>query len=298
MVGGDRPIAHRRVGPLMVTEMKPLVRTIDLPSGPTLQYVEHGDPTGLPVVMLHGLSDSWRSFELVLPHLPDHIRAIALTQRGHGDADRPATGYRTRDFAADVAALVDALDLGAAVIVGHSLGSVNAARFAIDYPERTLGLVLAGAFASFRDNPGMDAFETDVIAPLADPIDPQFVRAFQESTLAQPIPSGFLDAVVNESRKVPARVWRAVFDGLREDDVVADLARITAPTLVAWGDRDTFALRGDQDALLAAIADSQLVVYEGAGHALHWEKPARFAADLFLFTAMLPMSASLARSAG
>ncbi len=74
------------------------------------------------MLLLHGVTDSWLSFERVLPYLPESINATALTQRGHGDADRPATGYRTRDYAADVAAFLDAVGLGAAVIVGDSMG--------------------------------------------------------------------------------------------------------------------------------------------------------------------------------
>lgn len=55
------------------------------------------------------------------------------------------------------------------------------------------------------------------------------------------------------------------------------------PTLLVWGDRDAFCFRSDQEALLKAIPGSQLVVYEGAGHGLHWEEPERFAADLVSF---------------
>ena len=51
-----------------------------------------GGRGGVPVVMLHGVTDSWRSFEPVLPHLPDDIRAIAVTLRGHGDAPKPESG--------------------------------------------------------------------------------------------------------------------------------------------------------------------------------------------------------------
>ena len=69
-------------------------KSIALSTGVTLPYVEQGDPAGVPVLLLHGYTDSWRSFEDTLAHLPDSIHAIALTQRGHGDADRPATGYR------------------------------------------------------------------------------------------------------------------------------------------------------------------------------------------------------------
>jgi non-heme chloroperoxidase len=263
--------------------MERIVKSVTLPHRVTLPYVEQGDASGVPMLLLHGVTDSWYSFERVLPHLPASIHAFALTQRGHGDADRPAAGYRTRDFSEDVAAFADALGLGRVVVVGHSMGSINAQRFAIDHPERTIGLVLAGAFATFRGNPAMVDFCQGTISPLTDPIDPGFVREFQESTLAQPVPQAFLDTVVQESLKVPARVWHAAFAGFMEDASTGELGKITAPTLIVWGTRDAFCPRHDQDALLRAIAGARLVVYEGAGHASHWEEPERFAADLVAF---------------
>ena len=237
--------------------------------------------------MLHGVTDSWRSFEPVLPHLPASIHAFALSQRGHGDSDRPAAGYRTREFAADLAAFTDVLGLGPAVIVGHSMGSTNAMRFAIDHPERTRGLVLIGAFASYRANQTLVEFWEADISRLRDPIAPAFAREFQESTLARPVPPAFLDMVVRESLKAPARVWRGAFAGLFEDDFAAELGEIVAPTVAFWGDRDAFAHRADQDALVAGIPGARLVGYEGTGHAPHWEEPERFAADLTAFVTAL-----------
>jgi non-heme chloroperoxidase len=263
--------------------MEPVVKAIGIRDGMRLQYVEQGDPSGVPMLLLHGFTDSWRSFERVLPHLPPSIRAFALTQRGHGDSDRPHTGYRTRDFAADAAAFADAAGLGPAIVVGHSMGSTNALRCAIDFPDRTLGVVLGGSGASYSRNPGLVEFGESAIAGLTDPIDRAFVREFQEGTLARPVPEAFLAAMIAESLKVPARVWRAAFDGLMEDDFVRELDRVRAPTLIAWGDRDGLVPRADQDTLLARISGSRLVVYEGTGHGLHWEEPERFAADITAF---------------
>ena len=267
--------------------MTPIARSIELPGRVTLEYVEQGDPAGVPMLLLHGVTDSWRSFERVLPHLPASIRAFAVTQRGHGDSGRPVAGYRTRDFAADVAAFADALSLGPVLVVGHSMGSTNAMRFAIDHPGRTRGLVLVGAFASYRANTEILTLWESTVSRLTDPVDPAFVREFQESTLAQPVPPSYLDTVVRESLKVPARVWRAAFEGFFEDDFTEELRTITAPTLVVWGTRDSLCSRADQDALLAAIAGARLVVYENAGHALHWEEPERFALDLVGFVGRL-----------
>jgi non-heme chloroperoxidase len=267
--------------------MKLTVRSIKLPNGVKLQYVEQGDSGGIPVLFLHGFTDSWRSFERVLPHLPESIRAFALTQRGHGDADRPATGYRTRDFAGDVAAFMDALELERAIIVGHSMGSTNALRFAIDHPERTLGLVLVGSFPTYRGNPVIGEFWETAVSQLTDRIEPAFARDFQESTLAQPVPAAFIDTAVQECLKVPAYVWRAAFEGLLEDDFVSELGQIRTPTLILWGAQDAFCPRADQEALLAQIAGARLTVYERAGHGLHWEEPERFVADVAAFAQSL-----------
>lgn len=258
-------------------------RTAVIGNGLSLPYVEQGDPAAPPVLLLHGYTDSWRSFAGVLARLPGSVRAIALTQRGHGGAGRPAAGYRPRDFAADTAAFLDALGIDAAVIVGHSMGSAIAQRFALDHPRRVLGLVLVGAFASARGNAGLRAFWSESVSGLADPVSPAFALAFQRGTLARPVPQAFLDMVVRESLKVPARVWRAALAALLEVDHAAELPRITAPTLIVWGDRDAIFPRSDQEALLSAMPHARLLVYPGAGHSPHWEEPDRFAADLTAF---------------
>jgi non-heme chloroperoxidase len=287
------PRAERRpvpsatwTGAPMHLAIEPAVKSVELATGVRLPYVEQGDPAGTPVLLLHGYTDSWRSFEPVLPYLPGSIRAIALTQRGHGDADRPAAGYGPHDFAADLAAFGDALGVAQAVVVGSSMGSTVAQRFALNYPERTLGLVLAGATTTWRTPVALELW--DVVSTLEDPIDPGFVREFQESTLAQPVPPAFLETVVAESLKVPARVWRAALrEAHLEADIAGELGGIEAPTLVVWGDRDTIQSRSEQEVLVGAIAGARLIVYPGAGHAMHWEEPARFAADLAAFVAGL-----------
>src|SRR5262249_22450143 len=113
--------------------------------------------------------------------------------------------------------------------------------------------------------------------------DPSFVSDFQMSTLAQPIPRDRIDTVVAESLKVPARVWRDACSGFLEDDLAPDLHRIAADTLLLWGDKDGICTRTDQDAWRTGIANARLVVDRGAGHGLHWEEPARIAAEIATF---------------
>lgn len=263
-------------------------RLAPLPNAIKLEYVERGNENGTPVILLHGITDSWRSFELTMPHLPDTLRVFAVSLRGHGNSDRPAAGYEPDRFASDLAAFLDKIKVKKAVIVGHSMGSMVAQRFAQLYPDRTRGLVLMASWRTLQGNQEMQKFYNDWISSMDDPVDPTFARDFQMSTIARQVPPEFVDKAVKESLKVPARVWRAAFQGMLQADYSADLKKVTAPTLVIYATKDAYCTRVETDALVGAIKGAQLLVYEGSGHAIHWEDPQKFAGDLTAFIAKLP----------
>ena len=256
---------------------------VSLSTGVRMEYVEQGPVDGVPLVFLHGVTDSWHSFERVLPLLPPGIHAFAVSQRGHGDSSRPASGYRFTDLSEDLLAFMDAMRLPRAIITGHSMGASVAQRFVIDHPDRVSGIVLMAAFSDF-DDPGIADFVASSIAPLTDPIAPAFAQEWQQSTLAQEMAPDHFDTIVTETLKVPARIWREVFDGfLKTPPFTNQLARVSVPTLLMWGDRDTYASRAAQDRLLEAIPHARLITYDGFGHALHWGNPARITGDLVTF---------------
>ena len=259
------------------------IQSVALGNDLTLEYAEHGDPEGVPVICLHGVTDSYRSFDPVLPFLPKSFRVFSISQRGHGHSSRPLTGYRYADFADDVHRFMTALKLPSAIIVGHSMGAAVAQRFAIDHPSRTLGLVLAGAFLTVRGEPSVEEFWTTTLATLTDPIDRQIAEEFQQSTLARPVSQAFFDMVVGESLKVPAHVWRATFSEFRATDFSSELVRIVSPTLMVWGDLDSYCGQPHWDGLRRAIPHGQVRLYGGHGHAVHWEAPERFARDVVSF---------------
>jgi non-heme chloroperoxidase len=270
------------------------IASADLSTGVTLEYAERGDPAGTPMLLLHGGFDSWHAWKRVLDGLPPSIRALAPTLRGQGESSKPSTGYRPSEMAADVAAFADTVGVQSVVLVAHSSSSLIAQRFAVEHPERTSGLVLLGAFASMRDNPIARELH-EAALELTDPVDEGFVREFQTSGLARPVPTGFIDVLVRETR-APAHVWRALSAGVLHEDALDDLRRIAAPTLIMWGDRDPLSPRSDQETLAAAIRDAHLTVHPGGGHCLHWEEPARVADELVRFVRSLDASPMTAAS--
>src|SRR5690606_2824463 len=182
-------------------------RFIQLNNGPRLAYLEQGPRDGPAVIMLPGYSDSCRSFDLLRPLLPRSWRAIAVSPRGHGLSDKPDDGYSIPELAGDIAAFMDAMAIERAVLVGHSMSTGVVLQVAADYPDRVAGVALLGAFADFSGNPGVGEL-AQAVAALDEPIDPAFVREFQESTLANPIAAEFLERAISESLQLPAHVWK------------------------------------------------------------------------------------------
>jgi non-heme chloroperoxidase len=258
------------------------VKRIALSTGVTLEYVEQGAADGIPVVLLHGITDSWHSYEATLQYLPLNIRAIAVSLRGHGDSDHPSQGYEMTDFSNDVAAFIREMKLGQVIAVGHSMSGAIVQQLALDHSDLLKGIVLIDSDASFQTNPGMPEF-LEAVMKLKDPVTYSFADEFQKSTLANPIDSEWYKILVGESLKVPAHVWRGAMSGLMKFNSTPHLNKITVPVLIVWGDKDLICLRADQDFSVNKIPGSKLIVYEGTGHALHWEKPARFAEDLSAF---------------
>ncbi|MCA1557268.1 MAG: alpha/beta hydrolase [Acidobacteria bacterium] len=213
----------------------------------------------------------------MLPYFDSSYRVYALSQRGHGDSEQPESGYTMTDFAADVLAFMDAVNIESAVLVGHSMGSFVAQQVASVAPERVSKLVLIGSATTSR-NEGVYELQRAIEA-LEDPVPAEFAREFQESTIYQPLGEAFMERVVAESLKLPARVWRAALAGLLEIER-APLERISIPTLILWGDRDAIFSRAEQDALERALQNNVLKIYRETGHALHWERPAQFVEDV------------------
>jgi rifampin ADP-ribosylating transferase len=251
-----------------------------LATGVSVPYVSGGPTAGAPVVLLHAWGESWRSFDRLLPLLPDTIHAVAMDLRGHGDADKPAAGYSLAEVAADVAAFMDAVGIPSAVLLGSSSGGYVAQQVAITSPHRVAGLVLVGSPRSLQRRPSF----ADEVDQLAEPVDAAWVRKFLAwFPRFHQVPPWYIDGRVQDGVRMPAYVWRETLAGLVNARPPTDTATITAPTLIVWGARDELLTREDQWALAAAIPASRLIVYQETGHLVLWEQPGRVASDLTAF---------------
>jgi non-heme chloroperoxidase len=199
-------------------------------------------------------------------------------------SDKPRCCYTADDFTADVDAFMVAAEIEEATLVGDSSSGMIAQRVAIDSPQRVSRLVLMGSPPTLANNEAVMKAGEEMLAGLEDPISPEFVREFQESTIHHPVPEEFLLTVISQSLKVPAHVWRDYWEGvvLTVDDT-SRLGEIEVPTLILWGEHDAFLHRDEQERRAAAIPDATLKVYPDTGHAVAWERPEWVVRDLEAF---------------
>jgi non-heme chloroperoxidase len=253
---------------------------VGLDSGVTLSFSEQG-PVGAPtVVLLPGPTDSWRSYGPVVASLPKSVRSVAVSLRGHGGSSKPQTGYRIEDLALDVVPLLDALGIERAVLAGHSGSCLVARRVALDAPHRVRGLVLEASPTTLRGDADLLRFVDRVVSGLSDPVDREFARSFIADTSSADLTAELVDMLVEDLLEVPVVAWREMFASLLEYDDTAELARITAPVTLIWGDADPLVTREAQDELVRLLPLAELRVYEGAGHTPRWQQPGRFARDI------------------
>jgi non-heme chloroperoxidase len=262
------------------------VATARLPNGIDLQYRETGDPNGIPLILLHGAADSLRAWKPFTDALPPSIRAFAVTQRGHGESSKPASGYESAAFAADIATFMDTVGVGKAHMVAHSMGTWIAQRLARTYADRVHSLTLIGGFVTLGGNTVI-AHLADKLQAMGDVIDPAFARGFQAGKVAIPLERDFLELIVGESLKAPAHIWRATFEAMIVER--PDRTRLLHPALLMAGAKDALFDDDDRKRLATIFTAPRSILYDALGHAPHWEDPHATAKDIFRFVSGLTL---------
>jgi pimeloyl-ACP methyl ester carboxylesterase len=245
--------------------------------GVTLGYLDTGG-AGEPIVFLHGAMGRGATWLPVIEALAPRRRCIALDQRGHGRADKPASGYAREAYVADLARAVDALGLARFALVGHSTGALNAWVYAARHPERVSALVLEDMHAASRGDAEVDGWR----AWLASwPLPFATLGAVRRYFAAMRPSLGDYFAELFEERDDG---WWPIFDpeaiiatiaGNEARDWWPELAAVRCPTLVVKGAASDLAV-AEAERMAATIAGGRLVVVDGAAHTVHADRPAAF----------------------
>ena len=243
-----------------------------LPNGIRLSYVEIGDPEGAPLLLLHGYTDSSRVWTILAPWLAGH-RILIPDQRGHGASDAPESRYAMADFAADARLLLDAMGVGRAAVVGHSMGSIVAQRVGAEHPRRVGRLVLIRS--TTRGPVGARDELWTAIMHLREPIadNQEFLRQWGPESSPTPVDPALSAYYEPEIAATPARVWRAVIRELADVPAGQRAADVAAPVLILSGGRDDLFPDEHHRSLISAYPGAEAHVFADLGHNLILERP-------------------------
>jgi pimeloyl-ACP methyl ester carboxylesterase len=249
-------------------------------NGINLYYEASGQ--GEPLVLIAGLGYNNWMWHKMAPGLAEHFRVITFDNRGTGESDKPAGAYTAQLLAADTIALMDALGIEKAHIMGHSMGGFIAQALALGYPERVAKLILSA---------------TNFGGPRHVPITPEAMQVLTDLT-GDPIERLRRGIVIScapgfaERQPQALEEWVAyrvqhplhiagyqsqLSVGLSLLPEAASfehrLSEITAPTLILFGEHDRVVPPANADLLAGKIAEARIQILPNAGHFFPFETP-------------------------
>ena len=259
--------------------------------GLRFRYLDWGSEGLRPVLFLHGGALTAHTWDLCCLALRDSFHCIALDQRGHGDSDwAPDADYSIAAQREDIKGFVDELGLPRFVLVGMSMGAINALAFAIHYPQRLSALVLIDAGPEVR-RPGSRRIR-DFVNGGAQPetLDAIIARALAFNPRRDP--TILRRSLMHNLRRQSDDTWVWKYDRKRFQQMdreahaaerrgLADgLAEITCPTLVVRGAESDVFHEEDAERLVQRLPDGRYVTIPGAGHTVQGDNPRDLAAAL------------------
>ncbi|MBQ0964175.1 alpha/beta hydrolase [Streptomyces tendae] len=271
--------------------------TVATSDGTDIFYKDWGPRDGQPIVFHHGWplsGDDWDN--QMLYFLSHGYRVIAHDRRGHGRSGQPSTGHDMDTYAADVAAVTEALDLRDAVHIGHSTGGGEVARYvARAEPGRVAKAVLLSAvppvMVKSASNPQgtpievFDEFRAALAANRAQfyievPSGPFYGFNREGAKVSQ----GLIDNWWRQGMRGAANAHYECIKAFSETDFTEDLKQIRVPLLAAHGTDDQVVPYADAGPLSAELAQNgTLKTYEGFPHGMHSTHPEVINPDLLAF---------------
>lgn len=242
------------------------------PDGARIAYEVAG--SGPPLLLIQGLGYAGWGWEPIVGPLAAAYRIITFDNRGIGASDAPPGPYDTATMAADAVAVLDALGVRRAHVMGASLGGMIAQMVALEHPDRVDRLVLACTTPGGGDAYPLPAATLDLIHAAAGLPPAEAVRRFTANALAT---TGPLEDLVARrlARPQDPVAWQAQSAASLTHDASARLRDIAAPTLVLHGTADRVVDPRNAPLLAGRIPGARLEWLAGLGHLFFWEDPAR-----------------------
>lgn len=263
--------------------------------GLTLSYQEWGEATSPPLLMLHGFGVSGHMFDEFAERAARRYRLLALDQRGHGDSDWSETGDYSRDaFVADIEAFRAAMGLESMILMGHSMGGMNAVTYAGRYPGRVQALILVdvgpesskeGVENIVRFTRGPDMLEFDEFVEMAHRFNPR--RSIEN----------IRERMSHRLKQTDSGKWTWKFDSrFREKDaplrIGAEMSNdetwqlfrsVATPTLLVRGAESDVLAQDIAERVVREMPNARMSLIAAAGHSVPGDNPGDFTAAVLSF---------------
>ena len=250
----------------------PFVQT----NGINLYYEERG--TGEPLLLIMGITAPGSVWEKHAEDWQRYFRCIMGDNRGVGQSDKPAGPYTTAQMADDYAGLIDTLGLGKVRMVGVSMGSTIAQQLALRHPDKVHSMVLMCPWA--RCDRTAEAIFRHMVTIKARLRPEEFAnyiqlliyskRSWDDDTIFAELLAGRQQAAV-AAHPQPLHGLEGQAEACIAHNTLADLTQIEQPCFVIGGRQDVFTPIWMSEEVAGAIPNSELHLYDNAGHAFHWE---------------------------
>lgn len=247
---------------------------------------------GPPILLIHGITSSSRTWKRVMPRLAEKHTVIAPDLLGHGRSAKPQGDYSLGAYASGARDLLIALDIPRVTVVGHSLGGGIAMQFAYQFPERVGRMVLVDSGGLGREvNPILRA----ATLPLAEYVLPiLFTPTLHDAALkvrgalsriglsggadVEGVSEGFASLTEGGGRRAFLNTVRSVIDPTGQKVSARDRLYLTeeVPSMIVWGENDRIIPVDHAEQAHDLMPRNRLEIFPGAGHFPFNEDPDRF----------------------
>lgn len=247
-------------------------------NGIDIYYEMHGK--GEPLILISGLGGDHTFWQPSVEILASRFRVIIYDVRGSGKSAMPNSPYSMDIFSDDLLALMNALKIEKANILGFSMGGCIALQFSLNHPERLLKLIVAVSYAVM---PVQSRLFLDAVlavykngASTKQMFDLVCPWLFSRQFLSDPANKPALRYDENDVNPQPLFAWKNQYLATTDYNITKEVSAIETPTLIMAGEEDRLSPVEDAILLHKAISCSELITFQGAGHLINYENP-----DLF-----------------
>ncbi len=260
---------------------------IDLDNGIEMAYMTSGPEDGVPLLFIHGATDSRYSWTQLVPILSKAgYKCYVPELRGHGSSTKTnndGADYNVEVFTKDIINFLDKIGIKKVSIIGHSLGSFILQELLITAPEKVDKGVLIGSGSNLKGSPVLDWL---IMGGNLEVVDVNFegLQAFKDS---QALPDAFLKvwamttnedrefakALYDNAKALPYETWTGVFNNALSFNNDDRLSNINHKLLLIWGGDDAFFHNKDREAFISKFAKGEVLSFQvdGGSHNVHWD---------------------------